>query len=55
MKRPTDNRAAQLITMAGYLARGAVKEELRASSLSISSQRSSQGLSGPICKRTEQS
>jgi hypothetical protein len=46
MKRPTDNRAAQLITMAGYLARGAVK---------VSSQRSSQGLSGPICKRTEQS
>ncbi len=30
MKRATDNRAAQLITMAGYLARGAVKEELRA-------------------------
>jgi hypothetical protein len=30
MKRATENRAAQLITMAGYLARGAVKEELRA-------------------------
>jgi len=29
MKR-ADNRAAQVITMAGYLARGAVKEELRA-------------------------
>jgi hypothetical protein len=30
MKRATDNRAAQLITMAGYMARTAVKEELRA-------------------------
>jgi hypothetical protein len=30
MKRATDNRAAQVIMMAGYLARGAVKEELRA-------------------------
>jgi hypothetical protein len=30
MKCATDNRAAQVITMAGYLARGAVKEELRA-------------------------
>jgi hypothetical protein len=29
MKR-ADNRAAQVITMAGYLARRAVKEELRA-------------------------